>query len=252
MPVRYGNKIYGLNRVDESDGNTAEAESLNETSRRQKAKRAFLTKLDSIRTFCILTAENPMGHQLPPQENRILQDSLLSDLKRYQYRYFPTNGKYVQPEHSVFVYNISLESAKNICKKYDQESFIFAMINSREHIVDFKYYQKNKSEKVVAPSKDKEYYFVEVKREWLDRIDFDDEFTCIGRNFKFKVPFDIFCGQVDSISEMVEERSVYPEYKRRFHELLNESVDDSLTFKARRIARAQLWGANFISFFNKV
>ena len=41
-----------------------------ETSRRQKAQRALQNRNADIRTMCILTAENPMGNALSPEENR--------------------------------------------------------------------------------------------------------------------------------------------------------------------------------------
>ena len=110
-------------------------------------KKMKINKKLNIKTFAILTGENPMGHRLTSEENIALNDSFASDLQRQHFRYFPITGSYNgNPEKPFMVFNIGLEDAKFLAHEYDQESFIFAEVLDKGHVI-FKYYEKKFSEK---------------------------------------------------------------------------------------------------------
>lgn len=232
---------------------------LNETSRRQKAVSGFIGKNNKIKTFGIITGENPMGRKLPQQENTKRNEMLRSYLQSRQFVWFPVKGKYGNTEHPFMIYNCSIEDLKTIGRTFDQESFIFAevRINADNAQVVFSYYQKfypetaktDEGGKKLKPS-EKDYQFIESKSEFvtLDN-DVDDFFTSIGRNFKFTIPFDIFLEQVESVNKMILERcSKYEQYQKSHERLISESISDELTFNGRRLRRAQLYGTHYENF----
>jgi len=232
---------------------------ISETSRRQKAIRNFTGKSNKVKTFGIITAENPMGKELPEQENAKRNGMLRSYLQSRQYVWFPVNGKYGNLEHPFMVYNCSLGDMKAIGRTFDQESFIFAEVNTTDDGAEvvFSYYQKPYSEttktgddgKKIKPS-DRDYKYIESKKEYvrLDN-DADDFFTSIGKNFKFTIPFDIFAEQVDRVNEMILERcNKHEQYLLSHKRLISESVSDEFTFNGRRLRRAQLYGTHYEKF----
>ena len=215
---------------------------LYETTRRQKAQRSFLGKMDNVKTFCIITSENPMGHKLSPSENRILYNELISELQSQQYIYFPVRGKYNDTEHSLMIFNISLNSSLNIGLKYNQESFIYATVAPSEtegkNEATFSYYEKG-----VKGG----YRKVEETKEYLIVNDRKDYFTAISRKFKFTIPFKYFNECCMKINNIIAERSsVNDIYKDNYKMWINESVSSSQTPKSQHLYRAKLWGKNYL------
>ena len=232
---------------------------LTETTRRQKAIRGFLGKNNKVKTFGIITAENPMGISYGSKENKDRNMELRMFLASRQYLFFPAKGKYGNVEHPFLIYNISLDDMKLIGKKFDQESFIYAEVdNSGEqpHVV-FSYFAKEYSEAAEAdangnpikPSQ-REYKFIESKDIYtgLDS-ETSDYFTALGRNFKFSIPFDIFNEAIEKYNNFVNERcEKHQEYKALFGKRLDESIQSGRVGRSRRLARARLYGKNYEKF----
>lgn len=89
-----------------------------------------------IRTFAILSADNPMGKKADPQDNNInrkriksiLKDptqSLEETLNAGSYQYVIQEGHYGDKEQSFFIFNISLNGAISLATRFKQESFIW-------------------------------------------------------------------------------------------------------------------------------
>ena len=213
---------------------------VSETSRRQKATQSFLGKRGNIKTFCIITAENPMGVKTLPSENKKRYNELTDFLSSHQFVYFPVKGKYGSVEHSLMIYNISLEACKNIGKRFNQESFIYA--NVKDNSVIFSYYQKN--------GDNSPYNKIEDIEKYVDTTENDDFFTAIGRNFKFTIPFKIFESHIDKINSIITERCKNENYKNNYKVWLSESVNDNKTLYSQRFKRAKLWGKNYLMLMN--
>ena len=247
-------------RLTESDIVKMVKEAINETSRRQKAVSNFLGKNNNVKTFGIITAENPMGKKFPPQENLSRNAMLKSYLQQRQYIWFPVKGKYGNKENPFLIYNVSLDDMKTIGRTFDQESFIYSEIIHRDDnpVVVFSYYQKDYPEDMrfdtdgrkIKP-KDREYHFVESKEEFIRFDDtVDDYFTSIGRHFKFSIPFDIFNEQIHKINNMIDDRCAnFDSYRRCCQRLINESVSDDITPHGRHVRRAQLYGKHYENFW---
>lgn len=234
------------------------SEVLNETSRRQKATKKFLGANNMVKTFGIITGENPMGMKYGGQENEKRNGMLTSFLKSKQYLFYQVKGKYGNIEHPLMVYNVSLEDMKTIGHTFDQESFIYAEIDNEQgqpHVT-FSYYKKDFSEtekinggKKIKPS-DREYHFIEKKDNYVQLdADAEDYFTAIGRNFKFSIPFDIFNEAIDNYNNFVNERcDRYEKYKWLCEKRITESVQSERTEYYRRLKRAELYGTNYEKF----
>lgn len=79
-----------------------------------------------IRTFAILTAENPFATSLPRSANMERNDDLERGLKAGNYVFRKVIGQYGGKEHSYSVYNIPVDEAKRYAADFNQESFVFA------------------------------------------------------------------------------------------------------------------------------
>ena len=217
---------------------------INETSRRQKAIKNFLGVNSKLRTFGIITAENPMGKGLPKQDNAERNAILINLLKSRQYIFCPVKGKYGNVEHSFMIYNVSLQDLKEIGNGFGQQSFIYAEIDrskGQPHVL-FHYFQRRN------PRGD--YHYEETKDVYTP-IDSEagDFFTAIGRNFKFSIPFDIFNEAVQKYDDFINERCEKHEaYKASCDRLISESIEDGRTGMSRRICRARLYGTHYENF----
>lgn len=162
-------KRYSYNRVQD-------------TSRRQKAQQAIKGTNKNVRTFAILTAENPNGVTLSPAENKQRNNELEHMLSFRKYLWFPIKGKYKTDEHSYIVYNLAVNDAEYISKSFEQQSFIFATVVDDGCIYD--YYE--------CEYFNKPYVLVETEDMFIEDIDDlnpEEMWSAISRDFKFRIPF---------------------------------------------------------------
>jgi hypothetical protein len=74
--------------------------------------------------WSILTAENPRGEQATPEANAKAQAKLVADLKAMGVQYLPAIGRYGQVENSFVVAGITEQQARDLGRKYDQDSVL--------------------------------------------------------------------------------------------------------------------------------
>lgn len=95
-----------------------------------------------IRTFAIISPDNPMGKKATPQENNKARKEFKDTLRAGYYQYTPIKGQYNDPEQSYFIFNISFKGAEYLAKTFKQESFIFGQqLNNESKIF---YYQTDR------------------------------------------------------------------------------------------------------------
>ena len=230
-------------------------------SRRQTAFKSFLGVNSKVQTFGIITAENPMGKPLTPQENKKRSEMHIGFLRRRQYIYYPVKGKYGNEETIFMIYNVSLADMKAIGRAFDQKSFIYAEVaqSDKQPLVAFSYYKKGYGEDVKTYDNGRkikpnghDYKFVESKSVYygLDD-DAEDYFTAIGRNFRLSIPFDSFSESIVRFNEFINERCIkHEEYRLKYNRLVLESIESNRTDKSRHIRRAQLYGTHYERFLN--
>ena len=109
-------------------------------------------------------------------------------------------GQYGSKEHSYAISNIALSELKQFASNYEQESFIFGLIDktkkadakNRSCIMTFEYWElndefKNSNKNITTASY--------IKKDEIDRIVYTDkaiDFFTRRKNFKFNLPFSIF------------------------------------------------------------
>ncbi len=196
---------------DESEMIEPLNETLNELSPHQKQRniknverffRNGKNGFNGIRTIAVLTAENPDTQQAPNQFNKKARQSLLSNIKNAGYAYVPAMGKFGNTERPYAVFNMSVETTKALCGKYQQTSFVYSMLND-DGSVHSEYWEKQNPTQPYDKHKN-DYVKKDECDTWEDMSDADDNFTVIGKHFKYSIPFDIFNSVDESIGKNVK------------------------------------------------
>ena len=197
-----------------------EKEMIADTSRRQKAEQMFKEgNPKGIKTFCIITAENPMGETLTSQENKELNNRLEYYLKLGNYKWFPIKGNYEVKEKSYIIYNISKKDAEKLGNMFNQDSIIFATIDGSN--VKYEYMKKERCH----------YNITKTESTIVDATNDEKFWSQIGKDFKFRVPFfDHACDINLKLSKVADAER-----------LLEETVNDKWTGKHHYILRYKLW-----------
>ena len=162
-----------------------------------------------IRTFAILTADNPMRCEEEAKsyttkeeiarENNKLRESIKSTLKAGSFQYVISEGKYQDKEQSYFIFNITLDYAKHLASIYRQESFIFGKQVDRDK-AEIWYYQTDRGSFINSGkrTKDNKWSYDTNKLNYNQRTisngvnlltTAEDMFTR-KRGFKFSFDFD--------------------------------------------------------------
>lgn len=148
-----------------------------------RLKTILLGKDPRIKQFVIGTPENPMGQELPPQENNKRCSEFESEMKILHIPYIKIIGSYGNKEHSYILPNLDVDIAKEIFgfDGYDQESFIVGESNA--DCVDFYYWEKKKG--------DSPYRLLDAER-GITMMDDAEDFFSSKKSWKFKIDFSIF------------------------------------------------------------
>ena len=175
-----------------------------------------------IKTFAILTAENPGDKQYTAEENNKRNARLKEMLKQMAIQYIPFQGVFNRKEHSFIAINLSLGDAERLThlgqddpvEEY-QQSFFFGRVY--ENGAEITYYELDKNSNKYVP--------VETSDRVDNAKDFDNFFSRY-HNFKFSIWMKIFN---ESWKDVVDEKA------------LEESTDDSFTAFGRIRRRAKCY-----------
>ena len=221
-----------INELKLNENNTTE------TTRRQKAQHALQNKNRDIKTMCILSAENPMSKQLSSAENKARRVALEIYLKNANYAWFRIKGKYGNDEKSHIIYNISLNDACQLGKKFQQESIIFIYVDFENESAKYYYLEMDENGEYVKTHERENYIMMD---------DADDFYSAISRAFKFQIPF--FDGsdeikteiaeQIDYLQSKISNKCLSEERKNKY---LNTLLDESKTGKSKYESRGNLFG----------
>lgn len=188
---------------------------INENPNSRVKQALFGDSSGKIRTFAVLSAENPMGMKNSVAENNKNTAELKSKLKELGVQYVPIEGKYGNIEHSFMLFNIAREDAQYLAEWFEQESFFFGINSSPATLI---YYETSESD----PSN---YRKVEESNNITNESDADDFFSRHG-DFKFKFDLDYFKESVKVIaSKIINE------------DALEKSIQENRTMKSRFIHR---------------
>lgn len=233
---------------------------------------------DYIRTFAILTAENPRlsvkgddgrwrleSERMAARENNKLNGELRDILRRGHYVFRTVEGDYDGIERPFMILNVALSAAKRLAARFDQEAFIFAerkrpsaADGERGSNMEYSFYAVRKSH---APSETKGFRHVDddgfdtssktvgvktadmyARTDSRSSIDYDPDakayFSRKG-DFRLTIPFEKF--DVEEAVELYRRRE-RDLGKRRFDELMAESLEDDGIGKAAWRRRIEILG----------
>ena len=156
----------------------------NRSTRIKKALYGDVT--GKIKTFAILTAENPGKKQYTAEENNKRTERLKTILKQGGIQYTPIQGFYERKEHSFICFNLSYTEAERLCKlRLDdpieewQESFFYGKVfKDGAEISYYRLYGDH-------------YKLIETSSRIDSSTEFDEFFSRF-HNFKFSIWMKIF------------------------------------------------------------
>lgn len=215
---------------------------LNETSRLQKAQKAFMGK-NYVRSLGIISPANPMARMTSKEENQWLVQKFKDCLRRTGEYYFPVKGKYGITEPSFMIFNTTRSDLEMWAKVFKQESFIYGEFADGEF--DFEIWKRK-------PNKES-YYLFDTQRGYVERSEDGDYYTAIGWNFKFSIPFPKFMESVDAHNELIADRAKQSAvYAKLVEEKLTKILDESFTPLSRRMERSFVYGADWDNQFEEM
>lgn len=149
-----------------------------------------------IKTFVIITAENPKGVKLKPHENKIRMNELSKTLKERRIIYLKQLGVYGNEENSLILINANLEDAKYIGLKFEHESFIYCECKNNK--ITSCYYE--------AKDDYSSYYLKQEITKPIEEIEDADDFYSMYKfnnknKIKYAIPFSLFEDVADFIAE---------------------------------------------------
>lgn len=199
---------------------------------------------DTIRTWAIISSENPLGaknasetefHQMyskylnnPREYNNSaskkfkaeLVDKMIQNgdktLRYGAFTYVPLTGSYGSVEKSYLIFNLTLQDAKSIARDYGQESFFFGVVYP-DH-ADISYYKTYNC--CIT------YKWVETSRNVTNEEEADDYYSKYQKT-KFKINMKAFESLIPKVTD-----------KRAF----NRSFNEHHTFMDRAMERKQSRG----------
>ena len=213
---------------------------LNETKKSTKFKQTLFGGRKNIFTLCIASAENPKDVKLSAKENEQRTNNLLKDLDRLKLTYYPVTGKYGGPdEHSYLIANINLDVCKWLFgpEKYDQESFIFGVVDEKASTDELETKKKEQHTRInfyVYKQDNNGKFFIKDEETKIIKDDDNTEYFSIfnhkKENFKFSIPFKTFLEGIEEMSSVLEEK--YGWNQKRYLSVLKErALSEGKTIK---------------------
>ena len=176
---------------------------------------------NGIHTIVVLTSENLDSQQTTKQFNKQARCSLLSNIKDGGYAYVLAMGKVGNIERPCAVFNMSVDTAKKLCGKYRQTSFVFSVLNENG-MIHSDYYEKQ-DPTFPYDRQTNEYIKKDECDTWKEMSNVDDCFTVIGKMFKYSIPFKMFNTVNETICENLY-RIVTIEKQRGNHTITEEKA----------------------------
>lgn len=219
------NNTKFINEISKSEKNRLKKDAIN----------AIDNKDDNIRTFLIITGENPMGDPGSNNINRTQNNSLVDYLKKGHYAWQPVQGKYGSTENSKIIFNIPLDEAKMLGLKFRQQSFIYCRKKDKKTLFELYYINEEQND----------YDLVETQDSYNKELG-SDLYTKIDKDNKFSIPFDFFTESCNKFNTIInEQKNKSEKYNKNFERFLNESLKENKIGYNRYLNRSLIYGTLF-------
>lgn len=181
---------------------------VNENSNRyRRLNRAlFGDETGKIRTFAIISGQNPFGKKASNEENSNSDKDFKRALAVGRFVYTPLKGHYGNSEKSYIIFNLALNDAKTLARNYKQESFFFGKASTDGSTIGY----------FITHNNGDTYEEVEQSRTITYENEAEDFFSKFG--FKFRINMREFGDIVPEITDPVN---------------FEESLNEDRTFMSR-------------------
>lgn len=177
--------------------------------------------INGIRTIVVLDSMGLNGQRTINQLNPKARRSPLSIIKSGGYACVPAMENFGNFYHPYAIFNMSLDLAKKICGKQQQASFVFSVLNEKG-MIHSEYYSKQ--DPTLPYSKQANDYIKNDECDtWEDTSYADGNFTVIGKEFKYGMPFKTLYAVNEAICENLK-KMVSIEKLRGNHSITEESA----------------------------
>ena len=177
--------------------------------------------ISGIRTIVVLDSMDPDDQRTINQLNPKARRSPLSIIKSGGYACVPAMENLRNFYHPYAIFNMSLDLAKKICGKQQQASFVFSVLNENG-MIHSEYYSKQ--DPTLPYNKQANDYIKNDECDtWEDTSKADGNFTVIGKEFKYTIPYKTLYAINDAICENLK-RMVSVEKHRGNHSITEESA----------------------------
>lgn len=175
--------------------------------------------INGIRTIVVLDSMGLNGQRTINQLNPKARRSPLSIIKSGGYACVPAMENFGNFYHPYAIFNMSLDTAKKICGKQQQASFVFSVLNEKG-MIHSEYYSKQ--DPTLPYSKQANDYIKNDECDtWENTSYADGNFTVIGKEFKYGMPFKTLYAVNEAICENLK-RMVSVEKQRGNHSITEE------------------------------
>lgn len=200
-----------------------------------RALNILSSKEDNVKTFLIITAENPMGSKGDNRTNRRANNSIVDYLNTGNYAWQPVRGKYGNTENSKIIFNISLDEAIRLGLQFQQESFIFGEKNNDQTLYHLYVINEDKTGYNMVETQDK-----------YEKVIGSDFYTAIDNKNKFSIPFEYFNESCENFNAIINEaKSKSEKYNKEYNHFLNECLTNGKTGHSYYTYRTLLYGGLF-------
>ena len=177
--------------------------------------------INGIRTIVVLDSMGLNGQRTINQLNPKARRSPLSIIKSGGYACVPAMENFGNFYHPYAIFNMSLDLAKKICGKQQQASFVFSVLNENG-MIHSEYYSKQ--DPTLPYNKQANDYIKNDECDtWEDTSKADGNFTVIGKEFKYGIPYKTLYAVNDAICENLK-KMVSIEILRGNHSITEESA----------------------------
>ena len=175
----------------------------------------------NIRTIVVLDSMDSDDQRTINQRNPKARRSPLSIIKSGGYACVPAMENFGNFYHPYAIFNMSVDTAKKICGKYQQTSFVYSVLNE-DGMIHSEYYTKQ--DPTLPYNKQANGYIkIDECDTWEDTSNADGSFTVIGKEFKYGIPFKTLYAVDEAICENLK-RMVSVEKHRGNHSITEETA----------------------------
>ena len=177
--------------------------------------------ISGIRTIVVLDSMDPDDQRTINQRNQKARRSPLSIIKSGGYACVPAMEYFGNFYHPYAIFNMSIDTAKKICGKQQQASFVFSVLNENG-MIHSEYYSKQ--DPTLPYNKQANDYIKKDECDtWEDTSNANGNFTVIGKEFKYSIPYNTLYAVNDAICENLK-RMVSVEKHHGNHSITEETA----------------------------